>query len=137
MRANLEVVLSAGAINSPQLMMLSGLGEAEQLKANGIDVKADLPGVGKNMQDHLQARLVYKCNEPTLNDEVRSLFGQAKIGLRYVLTRSGPMTMAASLATGFMKTRPDLETPDGLLLAFTEKRTRADIDQLVDVLAGR
>lgn len=107
-----EIILSGGSINSPQLLMLSGVGEAEQLRDHGIEVVADLPGVGKNMQDHLQARLVYKCNEPTLNDEVRTLFGQAKIGLRYVLTRRGPMTMAASLATGFLKTRPDLETPD-------------------------
>lgn len=107
-----EVVLSGGAINSPQILMLSGLGEAEQLTRHGIEVKRDLPGVGKNMQDHLQARLVYKCNEPTLNDEVGSLFGQAKIALKYAMFRSGPMTMAASLATGFMKTRDDVETPD-------------------------
>ncbi|MGB7242289.1 MAG: choline dehydrogenase [Sulfitobacter sp.] len=107
-----EVVLSGGAINSPQILMLSGLGEAEQLTRHGIEVKRDLPGVGKNMQDHLQARLVYKCNEPTLNDEVGSLFGQAKIALKYAMFRSGPMTMAASLATGFMKTRDDMETPD-------------------------
>jgi choline dehydrogenase len=92
--------------------MLSGIGEAAQLREHGIDVIADLPGVGKNMQDHLQARLVYKTHEPTLNDEVSSLVGQAKIGLKYVTSRSGPMTMAASLATGFVKTRHDLETPD-------------------------
>ena len=111
-KARKEIVLSGGAINSPQLLMLSGIGEAAQLAANGIEVKHDLPGVGKNMQDHLQARLVYKCNEPTLNDEVSSLFGQAKIGLKYLTTRTGPMTMAASLATGFMKSREDIETPD-------------------------
>lgn len=110
--ATKEIILSGGSINSPQLLMLSGLGEADQLKEHGIDVIADLPGVGKNLQDHLQARLVYKCNEPTLNDEVSSLFGQAKIGLKYLMFRSGPMTMAASLATGFMKTREDIETPD-------------------------
>ena len=110
--AHKEVILSGGAINSPQLLMLSGIGEAAQLQQHGIDVIKDLPGVGKNMQDHLQARLVYKCNEPTLNDEVSSLFGQAKIGLKYLMFRAGPMTMAASLATGFMKTREDLETPD-------------------------
>ncbi|MEN8842217.1 MAG: choline dehydrogenase [Octadecabacter sp.] len=110
--AGREIVLSGGSINSPQLLMLSGIGEAAQLKEQGIDVKADLHGVGKNLQDHLQARLVYKCNEPTLNDEVRSLFGQAKIGLRYITSRSGPMTMAASLATGFLKTRDEVETPD-------------------------
>ncbi|UWR22604.1 GMC family oxidoreductase [Sulfitobacter sp. S190] len=110
--ARREIVLSGGAINSPQLLMLSGIGAAEHLSEHGIEVHQDLPGVGKNMQDHLQARLVYKCNEPTLNDEVSSLFGQAKIGLKYLMFRAGPMTMAASLATGFMKTRDDLETPD-------------------------
>lgn len=110
--AGREIVLSGGSINSPQLLMLSGIGEAEHLADHGIDIVADLPGVGKNLQDHLQARLVYKCNEPTLNDEVRTLFGQARIGLKYILSRSGPMTMAASLATGFVKSRKDLETPD-------------------------
>ena len=110
--ARREVILSGGSINSPQLLMLSGIGEAAQLAEHGIEVVADLPGVGKNMQDHLQARLVYKCNEPTLNDEVSSLFGQAKIGLKYLMFRAGPMTMAASLATGFLKTREDMETPD-------------------------
>jgi choline dehydrogenase len=92
--------------------MLSGIGEAEHLKANGIDPIHDLKGVGKNLQDHLQARLVFKCNEPTLNDEVRSLVDQARIALKYALFRAGPMTMAASLATGFMKTREDIATPD-------------------------
>jgi choline dehydrogenase len=110
--ARKEIVLSGGTINSPQLLMLSGIGEAVQLAENGIEVVQDLPGVGKNMQDHLQARLVYKCNEPTLNDEVGTLFGQAKIGLKYLMFRAGPMTMAASLATGFVKTREDVETPD-------------------------
>jgi len=107
-----EVVLSSGAIGSPQILMLSGIGEGEQLKANGIEVIRDLPAVGKNMQDHLQARLVFKCNEPTLNDEVRSLFNQARIAAKYALFRSGPMTMAASLAVGFMKTGPHVDTPD-------------------------
>ena len=107
-----EVVLCGGAINSPQLLMLSGIGEADQLAEHGITVQKELQGVGKNMQDHLQARLVYKTHEPTLNDEVSSLWGQAKIGLKFAMFRAGPMTMAASLATGFLKTRDDLETPD-------------------------
>ncbi|WP_224816044.1 GMC family oxidoreductase [Hasllibacter sp. MH4015] len=111
-KAGREIILSGGAINSPQLLMLSGIGEAQQLAEHGIEVIRDCPGVGKNMQDHLQARLVYKCNEPTLNDEVSSLLGQARISLKYLMFRSGPMTMAASLATGFMRTRDDLETPD-------------------------
>ncbi|MEM1164206.1 MAG: GMC family oxidoreductase N-terminal domain-containing protein, partial [Pseudomonadota bacterium] len=111
-QAGAEVILSGGAINSPQLLMLSGIGDPAQLQENGISPLAELPGVGKNLQDHLQARLVFKCNEPTLNDEVRSLFNKARIALKYALFRAGPMTMAASLATGFLKTRPDLDSPD-------------------------
>lgn len=107
-----EVILSAGAIGSPQILMLSGIGDAAHLKEVGIEPVHHLPGVGRNLQDHLQARLVFKCNEPTLNDEVRSLIGKGRIGLEYMLTRRGPMAMAASLAVGFMKTRPELETPD-------------------------
>ena len=110
--ATREVILSGGAINSPQILMLSGLGDPDHLKENGITPHHALPGVGRNLQDHLQARLVFKCNEPTLNDEVRSLASQARIALKYALFRAGPMTMAASLATGFLKTRPDVETPD-------------------------
>jgi choline dehydrogenase len=111
-RANREIILCGGSINSPQLLMLSGLGPADHLAEHGIEVRRDLPGVGQNLQDHLQARLVYKCNEPTLNDEVSTLMGQARIGLKYLLFRAGPMTMAASLATGFMRTRDDVATPD-------------------------
>ena len=111
-RANAEVILSSGAIGSPQILMLSGLGEAEHLRSHGIRVVGDLPGVGCNLQDHLQARLVFKCNEPTLNDEVRSLRNKARIALKYAMFRAGPMAMAASLATGFMRTGDHVETPD-------------------------
>ncbi len=111
-RTNGEIILSSGAIGSPHLLMLSGIGEAEQLRHNDISVVSDLSGVGKNLQDHLQARLVFKCNEPTLNDEVRSLHNQARIALKYLMFRAGPMAMAASLATGFIKTRDEVETPD-------------------------
>lgn len=107
-----EVILSSGAIGSPQTLMLSGIGQGDDLRRLGIEVVADLPGVGKNLQDHLQARLVHKCNEPTLNDEVRSVFNQARIALKYAMFRAGPMAMAASLATGFLKTEAHLETPD-------------------------
>lgn len=110
--ARAEVILSAGAIGSPQVLMCSGIGEGEQLQGHGISVQRALPGVGKNLQDHLQARLVYKCKEPTLNDEVRSLTNQARIALKYAMFRSGPMTMAASLATGFLRTGDHVETPD-------------------------
>lgn len=111
-KARKEVVLSAGAIGSPQIMMLSGIGPAEHLKDIGISVKLDSAGVGKNLQDHLQARPVYKCNLPTINTKTRGLLNQAKIGLEYAAKRTGPMTMAASLGTGYLKTRPELETPD-------------------------
>ena len=111
-KARAEVIVATGAIGSPQLLMVSGIGEAAQLKEHGIAVRHDLAGVGKNMQDHLQARLVFKCKEPTLNDEVRSLYNQARIALKYALFRAGPMTMAASLATGFLRTSDAVATPD-------------------------
>lgn len=111
-KARAEVILCSGAIGSPHLLMTSGIGEAAHLRDHGIDVLEDRPGVGRNMQDHLQARLVFKCNEPTLNDEVRSLFNKARIALKYAMFRSGPMAMAASLATGFMRTGPHVDTPD-------------------------
>ncbi|MBM2321219.1 MULTISPECIES: GMC family oxidoreductase [Marivita] len=110
--ARAEVILSSGAIGSPQLLMVSGIGEADHLRDHGITVRHDLKAVGKNMQDHLQARLVFKCKEPTLNDEVRSLLDQARIAVKYALHRNGPMAMAASLATGFMRTGDHVDTPD-------------------------
>ncbi len=110
--AKREIILSAGAIGSPQIMMLSGIGKADEISGHGIETVHNLPGVGKNLQDHLQARPVYKCNVPTINTQVASLFSQAMIGLQYILTRTGPMTMAASLGTGFLKTRPEIKTPD-------------------------
>ena len=112
LKAKAEIILSAGAIGSPQIMMVSGLGPATKLKPHGIDIKYEIPGVGENLQDHLQARPVYKCNVPTINDEVGNPLRQAMIGVQYAFTRTGPMTMAASLGTGFLKTREDLETPD-------------------------
>mgnify|MGYP002622910971 FL=1 len=111
-KARREVIVSSGARGSPQRLMVSGIDEAAPLREHGIAAVQSLDGVGKNMQDHLQARLVFKCNEPTLNDEVRSLFDQARIAVRYALTRSGPMAMAASLATGFLRTGDHVETPD-------------------------
>ncbi len=111
-RARREIVLSAGAIGSPQILMLSGVGDPGDLQPHGIDVVHALSGVGKNLQDHLQARPVFKTNLSTINVETNSLLKQASIAAMYALTQSGPMTMAASLGTGFLKTEPHLETPD-------------------------
>ena len=112
LNARKGVILSSGAIASPQLLMVSGIGPQECLNTQGIEVRHQLPGVGKNLQDHLQARPVFKCNIPTINTEIGNIFKQALIGAQYVFSRTGPMTMAASLGTGFLKTRPELETPD-------------------------
>lgn len=111
-RAKKEVILSAGALGSPHILMTSGVGDGDHLAEHQVDLVKHLPGVGQNLQDHLQARLVFKTNSPTLNDEVRGLFKQMRIGMQYVFTRRGPMTMAASLGTAFLKTDPSLETPD-------------------------
>ncbi len=111
-RARNEVILSAGAIGSPQILMLSGIGDGDELMAHNIEVKVDLKGVGKNLQDHLQARPVFKTKLSTINTETSNLFKQGLIGLQYALTQRGPMTMAASLGTGFLKTEEHLATPD-------------------------
>ncbi|MEL7097526.1 MAG: GMC family oxidoreductase N-terminal domain-containing protein [Pseudomonadota bacterium] len=111
-RAAREVILCGGSINSPHLLMLSGIGDAEHLRDNGVTPAHDLSGVGQNLQDHLQARPVWRCMVPTLNDEVQNLWQKARIAAQYALTRRGPMTMAASLGVAFLRTRPELETPD-------------------------
>ncbi len=111
-RARGEVILSAGAIGSPQILMLSGIGDPDDLAPHGIDVLSELKGVGKNLQDHLQARPVFKTGLSTINVETSNLFKQAMIAAQYALTQRGPMTMAASLGTGFLKTEEHLDTPD-------------------------
>lgn len=107
-RATGEVILSAGAIGSPQILQLSGIGPAEHLKSLGIEVRLDAPGVGGNLQDHLQIRAIYKVQgAQTLNTLAGSLFGKARIGLQYALTRSGPMSMAPSQLGAFTRSSPD------------------------------
>ncbi len=111
--AQRELILCAGAVNSPQLLQLSGIGPGALLKQHGIDVVLDLPGVGANLQDHLQIRAVYKVQDvPTLNQMAGSLAGKAKIGLEYLLKRSGPMSMAPSQLGAFTRSRPDLPYPN-------------------------
>jgi choline dehydrogenase len=112
-RARGEVILSAGAIGSPHLLELSGVGQAVRLRDLGIEIVHALEGVGENLQDHLQLRLIYKVsNALTLNTLAANMWGKARIGLEYLLRRSGPMSMAPSQLGAFAKSDPSLETPD-------------------------
>ena len=112
-KAGREVILSAGAIGSPQLLELSGIGQAELLRQHGIPMVHELSGVGENLQDHLQVRMVFRCTKAiTLNDQYRNLLRRAGIGLRYALQRKGPLAVSAGYATAFYKSAPQLETPD-------------------------
>ena len=105
--ANQEVILSAGAINSPQILQLSGLGPGALLKEHGVEVLMDHPYVGENLQDHLQIRAVFKVNGTrTLNALASSLFGKAKIGLEYMFKRTGPMSMSPSQLGAFTRSDP-------------------------------
>lgn len=108
-----ETVLCAGAIGSPALLELSGIGNGATLQSAGIAPVVEVPQVGGNLQDHLQLRLVYKVHGvPTLNEQASSLRGKLGIGLEYLLTRSGPMSMAPSQLGIFTRSGPEKETPD-------------------------
>ena len=105
-----EVILSAGAIGSVQVLERSGVGAADRLNALGIPVMSDLPGVGENLQDHLQLRMIYKVNGiKTLNTKANTLWGKMLIGLEYFFKRSGPMSMAPSQLGAFAYSAPDQE----------------------------
>jgi choline dehydrogenase len=111
--ANAEVIVSGGAFNSPQLLQLSGLGPAKILSELGIEVVADMPGVGADLQDHLQVRILYRCNRPiTMNDVINRWRHRYAAGLRYLLSRKGLLTIGAGYAGAFLRTRPELATPD-------------------------
>ena len=108
-----ELIISTGSIGTPQLLQLSGIGAASDIKKIGINPIHNLPGVGENLQDHLQIRAVFKVkNTKTLNDRASSLLGRMGIGLEYFLFKRGPMTMAPSQLGGFAKSTPDRETPN-------------------------
>lgn len=107
-----EVILSAGAIGSPQILELSGIGQGDVLKKAGVEVRHELPGVGECLQDHLQIRLVYEVNVQTLNDAINGFLPRMGIGLNYVLRRKGPMSLGASQVCIFAKSMEGLETPD-------------------------
>jgi len=108
-----ELLLAAGSIGSPQILQLSGIGPGELLQRHGIPVVADLPGVGANLQDHLQIRSVYQVRgAKTLNQLASTPWGKARIGLQYLLSRSGPMSMAPSQLGAFTRSSPAFEWPN-------------------------
>jgi choline dehydrogenase len=112
-RARREVVVSGGAYNSPQLLQLSGVGPAELLRKHGIDVVLDAAGVGNDLQDHMQVRVVMRCTQRiTLNDVVNSRRRKVLAGLRYAAFRTGPLSIAAGTSGAFFRTHPRLATPD-------------------------
>jgi choline dehydrogenase len=109
--ARVETILAAGSIGSPQILQLSGVGPCALLQQHGIPVRHEMPGVGENLQDHLQLRMAFKVkNVVTLNQRVNSLFGKAAMGLEYLLFRSGPLTMAPSQLGGFTRSSPEYAT---------------------------
>jgi len=108
-----ETVLAAGAIGSPQLLQLSGIGPADVLRRHGIAIVRDLPGVGENLHDHLQIRMQYKVHGVrTLNERVNSLWGKAAMGLEYLLFKTGPLTMPPSQLGAFGRSDVSEATPD-------------------------
>lgn len=111
-RAGREVILSGGAVNSPQLLQLSGVGPAALLRAHGVEVVVDSPAVGQNLQDHIGTSHYYKTRLRTLNGEFAGWRGKLWAGLRYALTRGGPLSLGVNQGGGFVKSSPDLTQPN-------------------------
>jgi len=112
-RAAREVIVSAGALQSPQLLQLSGVGPAALLQPLGVPVVVDSPGVGENLQDHLQVRVMYKCTRPiTTNDDLASLWRTARIALKWLLWRRGPLAIGINQGGLFTRVLPESTRPD-------------------------
>ena len=112
-KARREVILCAGAIQSPQLLQLSGIGPGPLLQSLGVPVVKELPGVGENLQDHLQMRVIYKCTKPiTTNDDLASWWRSMKIGLQWIFARSGPLAIGINQGGLFTRALPESATPD-------------------------
>jgi choline dehydrogenase-like flavoprotein len=124
-KARREVILSAGAINTPQILMLSGIGDGADLQAKGIETVLHSPTVGKNLQDHLGLDYLYRSKVPTLNQQLYPWWGKLAQGIRYVLTRRGPLSLSVNQAGGFVKTNPDCKHPNMQLYFSPVSYTRA------------
>ena len=123
--AQREVILSAGAVNSPQLLMLSGVGACEALQSHGIEVVHESPAVGQHLQDHLGIDLILKTRVKTLNDTLHPWWGKLLAGVRYLTTLSGPLSLSLNQGGGFMRTQPELKQPNLQLYCSPLSYTRA------------
>jgi len=111
--AHREVILAGGAFNSPQLLQLSGVGPRALLERHGIAVVRDVAAVGQGLQDHFYVRTIWRCTRPiTFNDDMRSIWRQAMVGVRYALAKRGPLTVSAGYGGAFIRTRPEMLRPD-------------------------
>lgn len=111
-KARREVILSGGAINSPQLLMLSGIGDGAALAQHGIAVQSHLPAVGRNLQDHLAVSYFYKVRTATLNDDLHPLLGKARAAMRFAFDRRGPLSLSVNQSGGFVRSDPDAPNVD-------------------------
>ncbi|MEM9642833.1 MAG: GMC oxidoreductase [Pseudomonadota bacterium] len=111
-RARREVILSAGAVNSPQILMLSGIGNGDALRAKGIAPAFHAPAVGRHLQDHLCLDYLYRSSVPTLNQQLHPWWGKLAQGVRYVLTRGGPLALSVNQAGGFVRSNAQCEHPN-------------------------
>jgi choline dehydrogenase len=124
-RAGREVILCAGAVNTPQLLHVSGIGPASHLQGVGVNVVHDHPAVGENLQDHLCIDHLYRSRVPTLNDELRPWLGKLRAGLQYVIARRGPLALSVNQAGGFVRSRDGLDRPNMQLYFSPLSYTRA------------
>lgn len=126
-RARVEVVLAAGAVNSPQLLELSGIGPAGLLRSHGIEVRLAVPSVGRHLQDHLGADGLYRARVPTLNQALRPWHGKLRAGLRFLLSRRGPLSLSLNQAGGFVRSAAQIPRPDLQLYFSPLSYTRAPV----------
>jgi len=130
-RARREVIVACGSFNSPQLLQVSGIGDGARLQALGIPVVRDLPAVGENLQNHYRASIVVRCAQPvTHNDDMRSLWRRAAMGLRYVLFRDGPLA-AGTYAGGFFRSMAGIARPDMQVTFWTYSVDKRGADGVV------
>lgn len=125
--ARREVILAGGAINSPQLLMLSGIGDGAALASHGIEALANLPAVGRNLQDHIAVSYFYRTRPPTLNDQLYPLLGKAIAALRFAASRSGPLSLSVNQSGGFVRSDPALDRVDLQLYFSPVSYTRTPI----------